>query len=223
MACGVYGKLPAKRDFIALNVSSPVLTVIERWLQGAVAASRNQLGGSWQDIYLTAPIWRFWLGSDICGTWCTGAVMPSVDGIGRYFPLAVVSHGQEREALPPPLDDPLEGWFEEAESALLSALDTERGLDGYGLLSGMRDASAFVAVRAQDKARAVRRGFIWADLQSADGTSIPTGIRDEDYRIATQARTYWWTKGGQRYGPRFYSHPGMPDPALYANLLTGSM
>ena len=56
MAFGTFGKLPQKRDFIALNLPRAVLEPFETWLQQAVAASRNELGNAWQDIYLVSPL-----------------------------------------------------------------------------------------------------------------------------------------------------------------------
>ena len=58
-------------------------------MQGCVSASRNSLGNSWLQAYLTAPIWRFWLGADICGATVVGALMSSLDGVGRYYPLTL--------------------------------------------------------------------------------------------------------------------------------------
>src|SRR5687767_13437663 len=92
MAKGLYGKLHAKRDFVAIGVPRGFLTCWEPWLQGAMSASRDDLAQGWQDAFLTAPIWRFWLGSALCGSPVLGAIMPSVDGVGRCFPLTAVAH-----------------------------------------------------------------------------------------------------------------------------------
>ncbi|WP_164076542.1 type VI secretion system-associated protein TagF, partial [Stenotrophomonas maltophilia] len=45
----------------------------------------------WTAVFLKAPIWRFWCGSSVLGTSLIGALMPSVDGVGRYFPLTVLA------------------------------------------------------------------------------------------------------------------------------------
>ena len=90
MAFGVFGKLPQKRDFIALNLPRTVLEPFETWLQSAVAASRSELGAAWQELYLVSPIWRFWIGGEIFGVACAGALIPSVDKVGRFFPLAIL-------------------------------------------------------------------------------------------------------------------------------------
>ena len=43
--CGMFGKLPSKRDFVAYNMPRPFLDQWEEWLQSAVAASRHELVG----------------------------------------------------------------------------------------------------------------------------------------------------------------------------------
>ena len=89
MRCGLFGKLGAKRDFIALATPRSFLEAWEPWMQACLSASRHHLGEGWQQAFLTAPVWRFWLGAEICGTTVMGAVMPSLDGVGRYYPLAL--------------------------------------------------------------------------------------------------------------------------------------
>ena len=90
MACSLFGKLPSKRDFVAIRAPRRFLTVWENWVQAGLASSREQLGNGWQEAYLSAPIWRFWLGRHLAGRPVLGALMPSVDGIGRYFPVCAL-------------------------------------------------------------------------------------------------------------------------------------
>ena len=75
MRCSLFGKLSAKRDFIALSVPRDFLNAWEPWMQACVSASRDGLGDFWLQAYLTAPIWRFWLGADICGATVVGALI----------------------------------------------------------------------------------------------------------------------------------------------------
>ena len=66
MQCSLFGKLPARRDFIAIGAPREFLNAWEPWLQSAISSSRQELGKDWQAAFLAAPIWRFWLGADIC-------------------------------------------------------------------------------------------------------------------------------------------------------------
>ena len=62
------------------------------------------LGQAWAEAYNRAPIWRFWLGSDFCGEATIGAFMPSVDGVGRPFPLTVFAVEVQNSVPPPEID-----------------------------------------------------------------------------------------------------------------------
>lgn len=120
MSVGVFGKLPARRDYVQHRVDGRLMELLDPWLQGAVSQSRAELGDDWLDIYLKAPIWRFWFGSKIIGRTTLGAIMPSVDGVGRYFPLCVA--GTFNTAIGPPEIQDQSEWFEAVETAMLAAL-----------------------------------------------------------------------------------------------------
>ena len=46
MRCGLYGKLPAKRDYVAIGTPREFLAAWEPWLQGGVSTSRMSLGAA---------------------------------------------------------------------------------------------------------------------------------------------------------------------------------
>ena len=79
MGFGLFGKLPQKRDFISFGIPGDILQPLETWLQSAVAASRSELGRGWEELYLVAPIWRFWIGADVFGR----QLRRRADAVGR--------------------------------------------------------------------------------------------------------------------------------------------
>jgi type VI secretion system protein ImpM len=87
---GLYGKLPIFGDFVIRNLNGEFIEPWDAWLQECLAYSRQVMDGAWLDSYLAAPIWRFVIGPTILGNnaWI-GIVMPSVDRVGRYFPLTL--------------------------------------------------------------------------------------------------------------------------------------
>ena len=137
MAWGLFGKLPQKRDFVALDIPHAVLHPFETWLQSAVAASRSELGRGWEERFLVAPIWRFWLGHEILGQVCAGALMPSVDKVGRFFPLTIMHLSAPGEERVPPVCEPLDQWYREIEARLLSVLGDDAGAEVAGLTGGL--------------------------------------------------------------------------------------
>ncbi len=102
MLSGLYGKLPMKRDFITVSVPDAFLDLWEPWLQGGLTASREELGTRWEEVFLKAPIWRFWLGADLCGLATIGSFMPSVDEVGRFFPLTAFACAGQGASFSPP-------------------------------------------------------------------------------------------------------------------------
>src|SRR5215217_2526330 len=122
MRCGLFGKLGAKRDYIALATMRGFLEAWEPGMQSCLSASRHDLGEGWQQAFLTAPVWRFWLGAGICGSTVLGAVMPSLDGVGRYYPLALHAFADANAPIAPPDVDTQDDWFGMAEDFLLSTL-----------------------------------------------------------------------------------------------------
>ena len=85
MGVGIFGKLPAKRDYVMNGMPSQLMDVLDPWLQSAVAQSRNDMGNDWLQIYLASPIWRFWLGSRVAGQAVVGALMPATAALLRGF------------------------------------------------------------------------------------------------------------------------------------------
>jgi type VI secretion system protein ImpM len=223
MRCGLYGKLPAKRDFVAVAAPREFLRIWEPWLQSGISASRLRLGNDWQGAFLHAPIWRFWLGAHLCGTTIAGAFMPSVDGVGRYFPLTAFACAEDGAAIPPPSFDTQEAWFQSIERLLLSALGEETQFDA---IAAALDASAPPAtvstnVRLDGLIRATD-GSVIVPAEPSGLRETLAGIRPEDHAYLNAAATFWWTAGGEAFKPHAVVGTRMPDPELFAGMLTGS-
>lgn len=88
---GAFGKMPALGDFFRLRVGQDFVTVWDGWLQAALLSSRQLLAERYEDCYMSAPVWRFVLPPGMAGaTGVMGVLMPSVDRVGRQFPLTLV-------------------------------------------------------------------------------------------------------------------------------------
>lgn len=221
MACGLYGKVPSKRDFIAIAVPRRFLTVWEDWLQAGIAASRQFMGEGWQDAYLTAPIWRFWLGGEVAGADTVGALMPSVDGVGRYFPLTAFACAPEGMSIAPPTADAMDGWFETIEAKMLAVLEADGAADPAEVAAAL-PAPAFAA-RAKPAPPPVRPAETMA-VWLAPGDDVSGILRHLDQRdrdTVHAGRSYFWTLGGENYRSQVLACAGLPDPNLFAGFLTG--
>lgn len=124
---GWFGKIPFLGDFASRRLPQSFIAPWDHWLQHSIAASRAQLGEQWLDIYLHSPIWRFalWPGVLSAEGWA-GVMMPSVDSVGRYFPLTIASAIAA--------DNIIElfsaqHWFAALEHIALSTLDINFSVD----------------------------------------------------------------------------------------------
>lgn len=225
MRCGLYGKLPAKRDFIAIATPRDFLAVWEPWLQGGISASRMKLSAGWQQAFLRAPIWRFWLGQDLCGGAVLGALMPSVDGVGRYFPLTIFALADPGEDLPPPEIDAHDAWLTEAEDLLLSALaegaDFEALSEAVGQLRSPMSADGAGQGAPSVEHRRLHDGTVIAPAEPGALGTVLADLRKLDHSRSYGQTTVWWTAGGDDFPPQVMVGRRMPDPYLFAGLLTG--
>lgn len=123
---GWYGKLPALGDFASRRLTPEWIAQWDGWLAAGLHQLRETAPDTWLNDYLASPAWRFALlpGSLPDGSGeglCVGVMIPSVDRVGRYFPLVVVS---------PPLPRPADGagvaalwqWAGQLEEIAVAAL-----------------------------------------------------------------------------------------------------
>lgn len=220
MRCGLFGKLGSKRDFIAVATPRKFLEVWEPWTQACLSASRHQLGDSWQNAFLTAPVWRFWLGAEICGTSVAGAIMPSLDAVGRYYPLTLHAIADEATSIALPDTDAQDSWYEEAERFLLATLDPAADFDATAAaLEQIRPA----ALQPETATDFGGTGDLTGTVPGDDGFAASlTTLRSANPGIYA-AGTFWWTAGGTGFTSMALSCRGLPDPYHYSILLTGKL
>jgi type VI secretion system protein ImpM len=130
---GWYGKLPSLGDFASRRLPAEFVQAWDAWLQVVLPATRAALGAAWLDCYLSTPIWRFVLLPELVdGHAWAGVLMPSVDRVGRQFPLTVAvalpSHTAVAHAVFEGAD-----WFADLEEVALAALDVTRDADDLDL------------------------------------------------------------------------------------------
>ena len=64
---GLFGKLPARGDFVRSGLPGDFVAAWDDWLQRVIAASRTRMGEDWLPAFLEAPVWRFALAAGMCG------------------------------------------------------------------------------------------------------------------------------------------------------------
>ena len=121
VSMGWYGKLPCQGDFVWRRLPQEFIRPWDAWLQQGMVCMRAELGeADWLARYLVAPIRRFWLAPGLLGeTGWIGLLMPSIDRVGRHFPLTLAV--ATAAILPQRKDEPLTAAMSSLALALASA------------------------------------------------------------------------------------------------------
>lgn len=200
---GYYGKVSTHGDFVSRRLPDHLVQAWDAWLQECMQASQATLGAAWLERYLTSPVWRFAIAPGVLGREGLGGVMmPSVDRVGRYFPLMVGAVG----ALP------LLDWFE-AQSAWYDAIEdlARDSLDSLFTLERFDDAprpGPAVPVAASS-------GPAWRLPLEKDMTASITSL-------ALQGHSLWWSEGGPSVEASMLVFRGMPQAQAFTAMVDGS-
>ena len=132
---GWYGKLPALGDFASRRMPPLFVEPWDQWLAAGLAAWR-EADENWLDAFLAAPTWRFALGVGVPfaqSPGYVGVLMPSVDRVGRYFPLTVARQRGSFESEAP------SAWLVRLEALAISALQQDWNADRFDAELGALD------------------------------------------------------------------------------------
>lgn len=160
------------------------------------------LGEAWQAAYLSSPIWRFSASAGCCGDQAfAGVLMPSVDRVGRYYPLSILARfGAQWSAAEMALA--AAQWFEQMETLALAGLAEDTHL-------GALDAAIAAAPLPN-----LDEGLPLASLAAA----LP-GLLGRLMEQNAIPYSLWWKTGSPTAGARFLAFRGLPPQATFATLL----
>jgi type VI secretion system protein ImpM len=229
---GWYGKLPALGDFASRRLPASFVTFWDEWLQHSLSVSRAQLGEHWLPTYLKSPIWRFALLPLVWGpTAWTGILMPSVDRVGRYFPLTIAINLEPPEramTIVAAADD----WYERIEhlaletlNASFGATDLDRGLSELPFplpapAPSEEDAQSLVA---RDLAHWWHGGFespLIAELDSTRDFGSMISLAAEQLMGAHgERRSLWWTRDGRAGTTALRCYLGLPPFGDFVHMM----
>lgn len=126
---GAFGKIPSVGDFFRLNAPAGFASVWDEWLQRCLVSGAHAYGSRWDDLYMSVPIWRFGLSCGVAGqSAIMGVLMPSVDRVGRRFPLTLMA-GLPEDSNIIDVHFADDDTFETLETIALSVLDEDISKD----------------------------------------------------------------------------------------------
>jgi type VI secretion system protein ImpM len=227
---GWYGKLPCLGDFASRRLPTDFITPWDAWLQRSIAASRRQLGDTWLDVFLTSPMWRYALAPGVCGEHAyAGLLLPSVDKVGRYFPLTF--------ALPIPREHAdivallgVQAWYAELEHVGLAALSVDYSPDALEAALGNNPFPLRAPQSAppgtgnlvecfRDPAPAAQSFH----LSSIDELAAAASAGARAIAISSAAgKSCWWSVAQESGATEFHYSAGLPPDDYFTVLLGGS-
>ncbi len=226
MAIGFFGKLPSQGDFVSRRLPWEFTSAWDDWLQRGMARAKADLAGTWNERYLTAPLWRFQVAAGLIGpsAW-VGLWFASVDRVGRQFPLCLV------EPLPAgwqgryTVIEQDEAYFA-LEDAALRALDPRLSFDAFDRLIEPMSLLGAPAMPASLVPQVLTLGatvtpagpqpFTRLDADADAGRALA-----EAERSGGAQGCCFFTWGNEHHAPMLLRTPGLPSDGAFRVFLDG--
>ena len=213
---GYFGKVPTHGDFINKSLPQSFINPWDTWLEEAVLSSRQQLGENWLNYYLTSPIYRFALSPGICGrTGWSGVVMPSVDKVGRYYPMTLGVMG-DQNTNPFITLEQNRALFDQLETLVLSCLEDNFILDHFQqslsqIQPVVNQQATDVELPAMQREEEKIFHAYHLNLNSPDSIfEFMPDFLDQVLKEFGFAYSVWWTMGSEHVTPSLLICEGLP-------------
>jgi type VI secretion system protein ImpM len=222
---GFFGKLPSHGDFIERRVDDEFRERWDDWMQRCIAESQRELAGRWLDCYLTSPMWRFYLCDGVAGAASyAGVLLPSVDRVGRYFPLTVVVRLPVGIAAAD-FARVAAGWFDEIERLCADALENPEFDLGIFDAAVQATADQLAGVDLLPAGRLFPGNstqWHWPTASVGEFAPSVSGPLMLLAQGALRPMTMWWTAGSELIEPCVLLNRALPRPDSFAALLAGT-
>ncbi|MCB1937489.1 MAG: type VI secretion system-associated protein TagF [Nitrosomonas sp.] len=230
---GWYGKMPAMGDFSSRRLPAEFIQFWDTWLQNSIISSRAQLGDGWLNVYLNCPIWRFILMPQLYnqGIW-TGILMPSVDKVGRYFPLTIAIQLETSPGILTTIIN-AQNWFNDIEQLALRSLNADflpENLD-HNLLK-----HPFPLSETNPSQTSIQEFLLWwksdAKLHHETADKMPqlviedfplflSFIMEHQFVQSGTQKSLWWHKSLVSKATHLKCFSGLPESDHFITLLNG--
>ena len=223
---GFFGKLPGYGDFVERNLPRVFVELWDQWLQQAVQGSRQMLGEHWLEHYLTAPIWRFALSSGcIDNQGWLGLVLPSVDRVGRYFPLTLAQPLPNNIRISAALCQN-SAWFQQLEQVALACLKESPTVEAVVEVLDTIAAPRMIPWQLRQAPGQALGNCVsdTADMQTPDADmSLQHSLALSEALLRQQHPSFslWYTAGGESGANMLLSSESLPKPHGFTAMLTG--
>jgi type VI secretion system protein ImpM len=199
-APGFFGKVQTQGDFVSRRLPAEFLGPWDACLQRGMLHARAVFGAQWLPVYLTAPVWCFSLGPQVCGAsaWA-GVVLPGVDRVGRHFPFTIAAAVDD-------IGSWLRGapeWYDRVEEIALSTLAEDFQLDRFD------ERLAELPMKFEPVA--------WR-FDVAGDANTRLDFADWISSAAVPGSSVWWSEGSAQVPASVFSCSGLIDAQRFARL-----
>ncbi len=223
---GFFGKIPLTGDFIHRRMSSVFMNRWDEWLKVNILHSQQKLGDRWLPIYSQSPMWRFCIAPRVIDDKAyLGIMIPSVDSVGRYFPLTV-AQAVDKKALPFMLSDTANHWFQNIEDLLLDLLEGyEPNLQVFDAKISALKPKWIDSINNIPTAQTSLNGSFNLHLEVSSANSINNSLSSlmlHNLLESNKGFTFWWNEGSEAYQPNILLSDKLPAKEQFSALLDGS-
>jgi type VI secretion system protein ImpM len=231
-AVGFYGKLPSRGDFLQRRVPQEFVDTWDAWLQQCMHSAKEVLQERWLDTYLTGPVWRFVLSEGVCGSGSyAGVMLPSVDRVGRCFPLALIAQLDVQDS-PTDIACRAQHWFDAAEAVAINAVEnTQLDVDAFDdrveqlgpHLDQSSGAECEWMQQLMQSSDFPHRAAPW-HVPLAGVYSMQRALNVLAYRELSRTLrplALWWTEGSNALGSCALVTRGLPPTQSFVAMLAG--
>jgi type VI secretion system ImpM family protein len=189
----VFGKTPRMGDFLRVGSGGPAGELLEQWIEQGLAFAEARRGREWPAIYGAGATYAFVFrpprASNVRET-LVGVIKPSVDAVGRRFPLVVYAQALPRASAPWPHVLPMAlGDFFDAAATLLLGADEVSGI--ADMQAALRAVPMPVVTEAERNAQEYEAwatstpiGHAWSVVYGGDELSAPRAVHTISEAIA---------------------------------------
>ncbi|MCW5611964.1 MAG: type VI secretion system-associated protein TagF [Rubrivivax sp.] len=232
---GWHGKLPSLGDFASRRLPAAFVEPWDGWLAAGMLALREAAPEDWLVAYLGSPSWRFLLmpgvlpgqpsaaagaADEAADQGWAGVLMPSVDRVGRYFPLTIalpLGDGPASTVQMQALWHWLARLDELARDALFDDWSLERLENELA-----RMARPELATRAAADALPAPQPGELAEWPAGLDAATAIGLEAQALWAARSRGRGWWYACPDEGAPRLLTSQGLPQPALLGRLFGGA-
>ncbi|RYF32101.1 MAG: type VI secretion system-associated protein TagF [Comamonadaceae bacterium] len=225
-----YGKLPSLGDFAGRRMSHALTGEWDAWLRAGMDELRRADDTNWPETFVNAPLWFFVAHVAASGSPVIGALAPSMDRVGRYYPLTVMATAT-RPGSSFGEDAAVKAFLAGARSAIVEARRRTLSVDELDLRVN-RLPNPFEPYPQAEREPSLIDDIL-SDLSGAslvhlsnaaehgDNVLLPT----LDWRRQTadpREQSLWWISPTIRLGYKELLHQGACDRWLFTQLFTNN-